>query len=105
MNDHARQIAQEFADLLRQRLGPRVKRVILFGSQARGDAREGSDYDVLVIVDKRTPELSEAVLDIDVEMMNRHETLFASIIKTEKEWRRLEKFPIGWNIKQEGIGL
>jgi predicted nucleotidyltransferase len=105
MNERSRQIAQEFADLLRQRLGPHVKQVILFGSQARGDAWEGSDYYVLVIVDERTPDLREVVLDVDVEMMNRYETLFASIIKTEQEWRRLEKFPIGWNIKQEGIGL
>lgn len=105
MNDQAQNIAREFAALLRDRLGPRVKQVILFGSQARGDARDGSDYDVLVVVDERTPEIEETVLDTDVEMMNRHETLFASIIKTEKEWRRLEKFPIGWNIKQEGIGL
>jgi predicted nucleotidyltransferase len=31
---------------------PKGARVILFGSQARGDAKEGSDWDVLVLIDK-----------------------------------------------------
>jgi len=105
MNEHAHTIAREFAQLLRERLGDRVKQVILFGSQARGDASEGSDYDVLVVVDERTKEIEEAVLDLDVEMMNRHEALMCSVIRDENEWRRMEKFPIGWNIDKEGVAL
>ena len=34
-----------------ERLGIRVAKIILFGSRARGDAREDSDYDVLVVVE------------------------------------------------------
>ena len=30
--------------------GPRLERVVLFGSRARGDARPGSDYDVAVFL-------------------------------------------------------
>lgn len=33
----------------------RPQRVILFGSRARGEARRGSDIDLLVIVDDDTP--------------------------------------------------
>ena len=33
--------------------GYKVDRVILFGSRARGDFEEGSDYDFLVIIDKK----------------------------------------------------
>ena len=32
------------------RLGVRVEKIILFGSRARGDYREDSDYDILVVV-------------------------------------------------------
>lgn len=32
------------------RLGVKVDRIILFGSRARGDAREDSDYDILVVI-------------------------------------------------------
>jgi uncharacterized protein len=30
--------------------GPRLKQVLLYGSRARGDHREDSDYDVLVVL-------------------------------------------------------
>ncbi len=32
------------------KLGVKVVKIILFGSRARGDAREDSDYDILVVV-------------------------------------------------------
>ena len=39
-------------------LGVEIERIILFGSRARGDYREDSDYDILIIVkgkiDRRT---------------------------------------------------
>jgi predicted nucleotidyltransferase len=43
-------IAEEFATWARDQLGPRLVRVVLFGSVARGDDREGSDIDVLLEV-------------------------------------------------------
>ncbi len=33
-----------------EKLGLRVERIILFGSRARGEQREESDYDILVVV-------------------------------------------------------
>ena len=41
---------------------PKGARVILFGSQARGDAHAGSDWDVLVILDKE--KLTETDYDL-----------------------------------------
>jgi predicted nucleotidyltransferase len=42
-------------------LAPRLVDVLLFGSQARGDAGDGSDIDVMVILDHPTDhDLSEA---------------------------------------------
>ena len=36
-----------------EKLGVRIERIILFGSRARGDAREESDYDILVVLETR----------------------------------------------------
>ncbi len=36
-----------------EKLGVRVEKIILFGSRARGDHREESDYDILIVVERR----------------------------------------------------
>ena len=41
--------ATEYAEEIRKRLGGHVRQVILFGSRARGDAVDGSDYDLSLI--------------------------------------------------------
>ncbi|WP_338832796.1 hypothetical protein MHLNE_15330 [Moorella humiferrea] len=41
-------IIRNFAEALKQQ-GLKVDKIILFGSQARGDAREDSDIDLLVV--------------------------------------------------------
>jgi predicted nucleotidyltransferase len=45
-----RQVAERLMELVLQSQGDRVRRVILFGSRARGDARPDSDYDLLVVM-------------------------------------------------------
>lgn len=41
-----------------------MRRVVLFGSHARGDAHEDSDVDVLVVVDDMTEEERRTVVDL-----------------------------------------
>lgn len=41
---------REFKRLAEQALPGRVKKVVLYGSRARGDARRGSDWDVAVFM-------------------------------------------------------
>jgi uncharacterized protein len=97
--------AAEYADILNKALGKHIKQIILFGSHARGDAKEHSDYDVLVIVDRKTKVIRESIIDAGVEMMNRYEKLFAAIVYDEQEWKSMQGFPLAWNINNEGISL
>ena len=64
--------------------GDRLSRLILYGSQARGDAREGSDIDVLIVLGgevdvwaeiKRT---SEIISDLDLKYDEDISRQFAS---------------------------
>jgi len=48
----ARQIAQRYADVVREQLNPRT--VILFGSYVNGEPHEYSDIDVAVVFDGYT---------------------------------------------------
>jgi len=43
-------ILKRFRDAVAELYGPALDRVVLFGSRARGDAKEDSDYDVAVFL-------------------------------------------------------
>jgi uncharacterized protein len=98
-------VAIEFARQVRERLGPRVRRVVLFGSRARGDARDDSDYDVVVVVDRRSPEVRETLLGIEVDLLERHGSLVACLLRDEHEWEASRRMPIGLNVAREGVPL
>jgi uncharacterized protein len=49
---------------LQARFGDRLREIVLFGSQARGDAHEESDVDVLVVVDGLTERERVEVMDL-----------------------------------------
>jgi len=98
-------VAVEFAREVRERLGPRVRKVVLFGSRARGDAREDSDYDDVVVVDRRSPEVRETLLAIEVNLLDRRGSLVACLLRDEREWAASQGLPIGLNVAREGVPL
>ena len=79
--------------MLRQRLGSHLRQ-LLFGSRARGDAQDGSDYDMLVVVDQRTPELRAVILEVESQLMERYGALVATVLRSETEWQQLQGFPL-----------
>lgn len=60
MSENTTNIILQFKSTLQQLYGERLSRLILFGSYARGEAREGSDIDFLVVLkDKNISVFSE----------------------------------------------
>ena len=98
-------VAQEFSATLRQRLGSHLRQILLFGSRARGDAQDGSDYDMLVVVDHCTPELRAVILEVESQLMERYGALVATVLQSETEWQQLRGFPLARNITREGVPL
>lgn len=101
----ADKISREFARRVRVSLKHHLKKIILFGSRARGDFNEGSDYDILVVVDKRRKTYQEIVLDATDEIMNKYDELINYVVYDEAEWEKRKKFPFGLNILTEGKEL
>lgn len=63
------QVAREFAHRVRQHLGQRVRDIRVFGSRARGQARDDSDMDIWVLLDVATMEDKCAVSDLATNML------------------------------------
>ena len=102
---HVDPVVLEFASELRRRLGPHVREMQLFGSRARDEGRDDSDYDMLVVVDHRTPELRAVILEIETQLMDRYDVLVATVLRSEEEWRKGQGFPLARNIAREGVVL
>ena len=79
--------------------------IILYGSRARGDARENSDWDVLVIVDKPRLSLKDRS-NIQYPIWDKGLYLGQEINVfpyTRKQWEQAPKSLFKYNVMKEGI--
>ena len=78
--------------------------VILFGSRARGDFRQDSDWDFLVLLDQPlSSSLKVAILDLLYDLELRSDSVISTIIHSKTEWEGRAVTPIYQIIKKEGI--
>ena len=103
-------IAAALAALKKQlntELGTSLRKLVLYGSRARGDNREDSDIDVAVIVDGMTREqkhtILEMVADIELEYLVPLSTLVMSAAEFDDLLKRERR--IARDIEQEGKPL
>ena len=98
-----------FIEQAQKIFGNHIRQIILYGSYARGDYREDSDIDIMLLVDLQQEEcweyrkqLMSEVFDINLE----YDTM---IIPTTvnaaqfKEW--LPVYPFYQNVAREGVKL
>ncbi len=73
-----KQLLAAVKERLREALGDRLKAVILYGSEARGEARPDSDIDVMVVLGgelNRIPDfetINRAIWDLQYAYRNRY---------------------------------
>jgi len=86
--------------------GERLVRLVLFGSQARGDAEPGSDIDVLVVlrgdVDpyEEIERSGDAVADLSLD----YNACLACSFVSEDDFQG-EQSPLMLNVRREGVRL
>ena len=82
--------------------------VILYGSRARDDYREYSDWDFLILLDgkidtKRTDRIRYALYEIELDT----DQIISSIVRSRQEWNspRYSVVPLRRNVEREGIHI
>ncbi len=82
--------------------------LILYGSRARGDAREDSDYDLLVLVDREVDtDLERAVVDQLVPLEVQTGKVLTVLIYNRTQWDSAlyRAMPFHKNVTREGVAL
>ncbi|MCL5292696.1 MAG: nucleotidyltransferase domain-containing protein [Actinobacteria bacterium] len=73
MEARDRELILEFKSRLAPSIKKRLRKVIVFGSRARGEAMEDSDLDVVALVDRKTPQVEKELEDTAYQVMWDHD--------------------------------
>ncbi|MBV6403035.1 MAG: hypothetical protein CNIPEHKO_03357 [Anaerolineales bacterium] len=84
--------------------GQRLKGLYLYGSYARGEQRDGSDVDVLVVLNdfERAPAELNRTADIFGDLSLEYEITVSLMFMREKDWLTGDK-PLLRNVRVEGV--
>ena len=104
--DRLRPILTELKRGLQEIYGERLRAVVLFGSQARGDAAEDSDVDVAVVLDDFESAITESwrMDRVFSPLSLEHDLLLTALPVREKDWTAGERL-IMRNLRLEGVAV
>jgi predicted nucleotidyltransferase len=85
--------------------GPRIERVVLFGSRARGDARADSDYDIAIFLKDFTDRRREVLRLVPVvtDIIEDSGVVIHPMPFRAGAWR--DRTPLMHEIRRDGIDL
>ena len=91
---------------LTEMYGDRIERVVLFGSRARGDAKEDSDYDVALFLKDLDDVWLEVrrIVDIQIAILEENDADIHTLPFPAGHWRDPAS-PLMFEIRKDGLEL
>ena len=104
--ERIQKVVQEFKREVSKIYGSRLRKIILYGSYARGDYTEDSDIDLLLVLRGRVKPGREIdrIIDVITDINLKYGVLISVFPISESKLRRL-KSPLLINVRREGITL
>jgi len=106
MNDKLTLLLAELRRRFETLYGERLVQMILFGSQARGDAEPGSDVDVLVVLKDPVDvgEEADRTIDLVADLSRQHNEVISCVFIGESRFKH-RYGPLLRNVRREGIRI
>lgn len=106
MSTKEKKVLNRIREVARQAV-PKNGQAILYGSRARGDAHPGSDWDILILIDKErvSPEDYATVSFPFVNLGWDINEEINPILYTHNEWKSYDFTPFYENVTHDGITL
>ncbi|GAA0801782.1 nucleotidyltransferase domain-containing protein [Faecalicatena orotica] len=109
MQKNTHDILLEFTRGIKSILGNRLTKAILYGSYARGDFRENSDIDIMVLTtltDEEIEKVETRVFDLAFDFQMDYGIDISVVIKNEDHFNYwLGAVPFYNNVQKEGVVL
>ena len=99
-------LLERYKEAVSQILGERLKRIILYGSYARGDFKQDSDMDLADIQPEEISNLADRIYDITYDFEVKYEMeINPSIqsIQVYEQWKGV--YPFFMNIEKDGVAV
>ena len=109
MPERIHDIVYKFAQQIREIYGASLKKVVIYGSYARGDYQKNSDVDIMILVDANDVEIKKrfnSVCDLAFDYELEYGIVISPLVKNEAHFMKWsETLPFYRNVKQEGVAV
>ena len=109
MPERVHDIVYSFAQQLKLIYGESLKKIVVYGSYARGDYNNNSDVDIMILVDSSEVQIKKRfndVCDLAFDYELKYGIVISPLVKNEEHFMKWsETLPFYRNVKLEGVAV